>query len=157
MQHYVHAALLIQHWRGSKSNQSRQRSWLFMYVGSVLRLSPLGNMWHSAAWRGMMRTERCALSSCTAAGRTQTYWRMGGGKAQLCRGSLGWPDLGSSYSSISGTVPYTRGRRNNWQTQGRPWPKLYSLLKREGFKRKQSTKKNGFCIYHHRDKARLSN
>lgn len=95
MQHYVNAALLIQHWRGSKSSQCRQRSWLFMCVGLVLRLSPLGNMWYSAAWREVMRTGKWALSSCSAADRTQTYWRMGGGKAQSCGGSLGWPDLGT--------------------------------------------------------------
>lgn len=48
------------------------------------------------AWREVMRTRMCALSNCTAAGKTHTYWRMGGGKAQHCGGSLGRPDLGTS-------------------------------------------------------------
>lgn len=98
-----------------------------------------------------MRTGRCALSSCTAAGKTHTYCRMGGRQSQCCRGSLGWPDLGT-FADLSVALCCTQeeggtaGKHREDRGQ-----KISPLFKREGFKRKPNTKK----IYHDRDKARL--
>lgn len=121
-------------------------------------IETLGKMWYSTAWREVMRIGKCALSSFTAAGKTHTYWRMGGGKAQPCAGSLGWPDLGTSADlSVALCSIQEEGRRAGKHREDHDQHFLPSEKEKDLKKNHAPKKKNGFCIYHHGDKARLSN